>query len=314
MKMKGSFFIHCGIGCKKETWRAKVKKPVDYLYLKCSAGQSKRICVKEYQVAGIKALEVCSAVSDAWQDEHNRSGVRKFRRWKRKFNRVLSPYEVSSCAMNGDEQVMKALRIGNPGFLARKNELFLHGTYIFEHLALRTTEGGREKLLVYLESENWKSQEIKDLLWMAKDYYEDIVLAGKHTSAYEDVMIRIFEDCGLVVSIVDFQHANMQTYDGVLFLVEKWHGSYLEKICFRRAYVVSEYEENGSVCRKAARGTVTEQPVCFSGLCYERDGKKIPYPMAVDLYFQNPVFCDKKDISFVAIYRLECYNNNNSIM
>ncbi|MCM1181136.1 MAG: hypothetical protein NC347_12820 [Clostridium sp.] len=291
-----------------------MKKPVDYLYLKSSPGKSKRICVKEYQVAGIKVLEVYSAVSNAWQDEKNRSGVRKFRRWKRKFNRVLSSYEVSSCAMNGDEQVMESLRIENPGFLARKNELFLYGTYIFEHLALRKMKGGREKLLIYLESENWKSQEIKDLLWMAKDYYEDIVLAGQNTSAYEDVLTRIFEDCGLVVSIVDFKHAKMQTYDGAFFLVEKWHDSYMEKICFRRAYVVAEHEESGAVCRKVARETVTEQPVCFSGLCYERNGKKIPYPMAVDLYFQNPVFCDKKDISFVAIYRLECYNNNNSIM
>lgn len=301
---------HCGIGCKKGAWQAKVKKPVDYLYLKWSADKLKRIRVKEYNVAGIKVLEVQSAIPKAWLSEEGRFGAGKFERWKRRLKRALRSYEISSCAVNGDEHVLQALQIENIGFLARKNELFLYGTYIFEHLALRKMKGERERLLIYLESENWKSQEIKDLLWIAKDYYEDIVLAGKNVAAYEDIMTQLFEDCGLVVSTVDLKNAEMKAYDGVFFLVEKWNFSYMEKICFQRAYAVAEYEESGTVCRRVVKGkAVIGKQVCFSGLCYEWNGKKIPYPLAVDLYFQNPAFCDKKDISFVAIYRLECYNN-----
>ncbi|MDE6434038.1 MAG: hypothetical protein K2L07_07380 [Lachnospiraceae bacterium] len=287
-----------------------MKKSVDYLYLKWSADKLKRIRVKEYNAAGIKVLEVQSAIPKAWQSEESRFKAGKFERWKRRLKRAIRSYEVSSCAVNGDERVLQALQIENIGFLARKNELFLNGTYIFEHLALRKMTGEREKLLIYLESENWKSQEIKDLLWIAKDYYEDIVLAGNNVAAYEDIMTQLFEDCGLVVSTVDLKNAEMKAYDGVFFLVEKWNFSYMKKICFQRAYAVAEYEESDNVCRRMVTGkAVTEKPVCFSGLCYEWNGKKISYPLAVDLYFQNPAFCDKKDISFVAIYRLECYNN-----
>lgn len=311
--MKGSFLFYCGIGCKKESWQAKVKKPVDYLYLKRNTDKLKRICVKAHHVAGIKVLEVCCAISKERQNEKSRCKTGKPGHWEKKLKRALRSYDVSSCAVNGDMDVLQALHIKNVGFLARKNELLLHGAYIFEHLASRKTPELREKLLVYLESENWKGQDVNDFLWIAKDFYEDIVLAGKNVSVYEDVVKQLFEDCGLVISVTDLENAQTKRYDGVLFLVEKWDFCYMKKICFRRAYVVAEYEDSSVFCRRMVRGkTEKDIPVCFSGLCYEWNGKKIPYQLVADLYYQNPVFCDKKGISFVAIYRLECYNNNNN--
>jgi len=284
-----------------------VKKPVDYLYLKWNAGKLKRACVNEYQVAGIKVLEVCSVIPKEGRNEKSRCKAGRFEHWRRRLKRILTPYDLSSCVINGDAEVLQALQIKNVGFLARKNELLMHGAYIFEHLAFKKVPRQREKLLIYLESENWKNQEIYDLLWIAKDYYEDIVLAFRNLSGYEDIMAQIYEDCGLVVSVLDFKKAEAGMYDGVLFLIEKWNSRYAEKICFRRAYVTAEYEDSSSTIRKMVRA-VTEEPVCFSGLCYEWGSKKIPYPLAVDLFYQNPEFCNKKEISFVAIYRLECYN------
>ena len=42
----------------ERVWKRKVKKPVDYLYLKWGEKEFGRICVKECNVAGMNTLEI----------------------------------------------------------------------------------------------------------------------------------------------------------------------------------------------------------------------------------------------------------------
>lgn len=282
-----------------------MKRPIDYLYLQFSAVVRKRICVKERILAGIRMIEVCIPEKEKMRWQNNRWKERQLMRWKKRLKRKLSSYELCPCAIGGEPTVLQVLGMENAGFLARKRELLSQAGSIFKQLSSKPLPGIRKKLLFFLESGKWTAQELYDMLSIAKNYYEDIFLACKNVLQYENTVKSMFEECGLVISVEEIKNARTGIYDSVIFLVEKWDFCCAEGICFRRAYIVAEWEE-GSFCRRMVREKAeTEIPVFFSGLCYECNNKKIPYQIAVDLRYQNQSFCEKNDISPVAIYRLD---------
>lgn len=291
----------------------KVKKPVDYLYLKWGKMRAGRICIKERNIAGLNTLEICISPLKQIKGEISTWEKGRAQRWKKKMKRNLKrklrSYDISSCAVNGDWNIRKAFCMGNTGFYARKNELLLQGRYIFEQVCAGWKKNVRRKLLIYLECEKWSVKEIHDLLWIAKNFYEDIILASENQAEYEDMLICLFEECGLVVTPINLKEAKTELYDSVLFLVKKWQSYYPDNIRYGRAYMVAEQEEMENWYRQKVQGSrVTDVPVCFGGLCYEYHNKKIPYQLAVDMHYQKTAFCHKNGISFIAIYRLECYN------
>lgn len=296
----------------ERVWQRKVEKPVDYLYLKWGEKNFGRICIKERNVAGMNTLEISFVSSGRKKGETDIWREQEAERWKKRLKRKLRPYNLESCVVNGDWRLLNVFGMENVGFKARKKELLSQGMFIFKQLCPKREKGMRGKLLIFLESEAWETQEIYDLLWIAKNYYEDIILASENVSMYKEILACLFEECGLVVTTINLRRTGMEIYDSALFLVKKWQLWYSEKICYQRAYVVAEWEEPKVWFRRKVKGDmVTDVPVCFSGLCYECNGRKIPYQFATDIFYQNSAFYDKKGISFVAIYRLECYNNNN---
>lgn len=310
--MRKFFFDSTWNRLLERVWQRKVKKPVDYLYLKWGEKEFGRICVKECNVAGMNTLEISFVPSGRKKGETDIWGEREAEQWKNRLKRKLRFYNLESCVVNGDWSLLNAFGIENVGFKARKKELLIQGMFIFKQLCPRREKETREKLLIFLESEAWEPCELYNLLWIAKNYYEDIVLASENISVYKETLACLFEECGLVVTTINLKKAEMEIYDSVLFLVKKWQLWYTEKICYRRAYVVAEWDEPKVWLRRKVKGDmVTDVPVCFSGLCYECNGRKIPYQFATDIFYQNSAFYDEKGISFVAIYRLECYNNNN---
>ena len=281
-----------------------MKKPIDYLYLQFDAAAKMGICVKERNLAGIKILEVCIPEKEKVRWQSNQWEEKKIARWKKGLKRKLSSYELSSCAINGEAVILQVLGMENAGFLARKKEMLSQAVYIFKHLSSKQLPGMRKRLLFFLESGKWTFQELYDLLSIAKNYYEDIVFASENVLHYKNIVKSMFEECGLVISMEELKNARMGVYDSVIFFVKKWDFGCAENICFRRAYVIAEWEE-GKVYRRMVREeAVTEIPVFFAGLCYECNNKKIPYQAAVDLCYQNQRLCEEKNISFMAIYRL----------
>lgn len=282
-----------------------MKKPVDYLYLKCEPGKKRGISVKAGYAAGIRMLEVCISEKKLERIE-KRMRSRPFEKWKKDFVRALHSYDVSDCAINGDHIILQVIGAENVGFFARKEELLSQGRYILEQLR-QASAAGRKKLLIFLESGGWKLQELYALLLFAKDYYEDITLAVEEESIGDSLAASLFEECGIVITVSDLNNVVKEGYNSVIFLVAEWNPRYSRILSFQSAYVLAE-QEGGGLERRTGAGKAQGMSVCFSGLSYMCNGKKLPYQPVVDLYYQNRTFYDKIGISSVAICRLECYN------
>lgn len=289
----------------------KMKQPVDYMFLRIEGSGRRRIQVERQNIAGIQVLMVAIPIHKK-ELLKKRLSEKYLNKLKKRLYRKLRSYPLSACAVSGEEIFQRCLLDERTGFKARKTELLMRGDTILKYLRLKGEKNKRQRLLVYVESRNWKESELYEIIWMAMNDYEDVVISCEDFAGFADMAGKLFEESGLMVSFIDMQSVKMEHFDCVIFLVWEWGDRYREGMDFERAYVVAEQDNSLNKIRRMKReskeGRRRDNRECYSGLCYECNKKKISYQMAVDLLYQKPDFCEKIGISSVAIYSLECYN------
>ena len=79
---------------------------------------------------------------------------------------------------------------------------------------------------------------------------------------------------------------------------------------FYNAYLVLENE--GTQFRRSymeylgtEKRTGEKRERLYAGFVYEKGGKRLPYQMSVNIFYQNPVLYQDFNISIVAIYGIE---------
>lgn len=274
------------------------KKKIDYIYFRKSVPKRRRVRFFEKQEAGISILEA-EVMSDLKE--------KMLKRMKKGFKR----YQLDHVVVGADGEMSEQLGIQDGLFQARKKELIEHQELIFRHMKTDAGINRRSSAMIVLESRKWKKKEILALLVTAKDYFEELsVFSEEDYIDTGQLAESLYEEWGVVLHILKKGEEPEQKQDFILFLLEEWNKEIVVQYRFCNAYLVLEAE-----CRRFGRDRIerldTEKEHCigkrrlYAGLVYEKEGKRLSYQMAVDIFYQNPVRYQDFNISIVAIYLIE---------
>lgn len=260
-----------------------------------------------------KRIEVREKVFDDFRMVQVAYGMGNLEQEEARIMKKLRRYDLSYCAMTSLEKDTRLFGLSKLQFLARKNEFVLRSKLIFESISARQRGEKRKCCLMFVEDENWSQRELLLVLEQAKQYYEDFIFIGDCDVLLQSVASFLFDEWGIAVEIGTQDLFGKLHVDFALFLVKEWDGNRFLDLFFDQAYVVAENECNivrneeklWHLREEENRMVEENSRYCYSGLQYLCDAKIIPYSVAVDCFFQIPVFCAKKKISCVAIYCLE---------
>lgn len=276
----------------------KEKQKIDYIFFVKKSSKGKRLHFQIKQEAGIVVLQV------------ETMPVLKERMIK-KIKRRLKKYQLRHIVMDADKEMSKWLELDDLLFQARKQELLRNSGLIFRQLKNAGATAVRRSILVVLESRKWSHKDILSLLTTAKDYYEDInIVFEEDYIGVDQITETLYEEWGVVLHVLSKEEAFQKKQDSVLFLLESINRNRITKYQFSNGYVTADMEEN-EMPRKRIERLVTEDiqrngvKLLYSGFAYEREGKRVPYQMAVNIACQNPLLYQEISISIVAIYRIE---------
>lgn len=229
----------------------------------------------------------------------------------KKIKRGLKKYQLNHNVIGADNEMAAQLEIEELLFQARKRELLQNKEKILCQMKNMGAQEGRNSVLFVLNSRKWSHKDILSMLLTAKDYYEDInIVLEWDYIGIEQFVETMYEEWGVVLHVVQREEVFMSKFNLVLFLLEKWEKQVIEQYEFRGAYMVLDMEDV-RLKRKYTeewgekeRGGLKKKSL-YSGLAYEKEQKKIPYQMAVNIACQNPILYSEFSLSAVAIYRLE---------
>lgn len=177
---------------------------------------------------------------------------------------------------------------------------------------LSCSEKSGSSLLIVAGSRYWNKHELKAIIRNAKDYYEHFFVENKcGLLCLEDLAEEIYEEEGIVLTIITKKEEKMRKYHFVCFLLEEWDEEVVRSYYFFQGYAIVENEENLKRLKKCdVLKKIHDLPnnIVYSGLVYQGKNGILPYQMAVNLLCQNPIISEKIGLSFVAIYSVECYN------
>lgn len=289
------------------------KERIDYIYFNCREAKRERIDFREGDMAGISVVEVtlCKRLSQKKKRKENGDDKGKIDEKKefmtkkilKKIEKKLRNYGIKGSVLGAEEKTAQQLNMEDLLFQARKMELMRQRKFIFEKLRVEEREG-RSSMLLVLDSLKWNSQDVLSILLTAKDYYEDIYITVKQDFAgIGRIVDCLYEEWGVVLHVC-LKEMEIQSleYDFVLFLLETREKQIVKKYMFHKAYIVMDTEEG--IIRKKEKRYNDTWGCLYSGLLYEKQHKQIPYQMAVNIAYQNPILYSEFHVSFIAIYRV----------
>lgn len=220
-----------------------------------------------------------------------------------------------------NERMVRDFDIPNILFEMKKQELLENKTSIIEYLRRQLGKEKRKKFLLTIESEKWNQNEIREILQMVKNHYENIYIYNRTGILDTDDLAKFFyEEYGLVLHFIDDLQMRKLKIDTALFLVKYWKEERVMACC-HNGYVVAEFDNHQKRRRKRLhdmRNTkeyiIEEKKEIYMGFVHSYCGKQIPYELAVTMknhvYLQHLLKLNKpqNEISIVAIYGAEWYN------
>lgn len=283
----------------------EMRERIDYIYFHCRKAGKDKINFRKVEIEGIGVIEITLLKKETSGKKRKSDREKNFftERVLRKMERKLEKYQIPNAVLGADEKTAKLLDIEDLLFQARKAELLHRKNYILRHLKT----GGKEKrksMLLVLESKKWNARDILSILSTAKDYYEDInVILEEDTVGISRIAECLYEEWGLVLHICSREaEIKISEYDFVLFLLRKWKRQTIRRYTFCKAYIVMDTEEG--IVRKVEAECEDSCGSIYSGFQYEKQHKPIPYQMAVNISYQNPLLYTEFNVSFIAIYRV----------
>lgn len=284
---------------KTECMKRKSENP-NYIYFTGKQGRWNKINFEEKNIAEINVLEVILYGKEKTKAEFQTKHLKRVQRKLRK-------YDLKNCVVGAEEEMAELLEMEDLLFQARKLEFLRYREVIFKKLKKEGKEGKRSSMLLMVNSSKWNTQDILTILVTAKDYYEDIMVVMKEEYFdAEQLQNVMYEDWGVMLHFI--KEEERKEADFGLILSEECEKDIYQKAFLKVSYQIAERESGKVKRRKLLRLTVEKEPKngsIYSGLVYEREGRRIPYRMGVNIAAQNPALYDKFHISAVAIYEQE---------
>ena len=274
------------------------KQRIDYIYFVKSLSKRGKARFLMEQEAGITVLQVETASS------LKEKTIKKMRRGFKK-------YQIDHVVAGADREMSKALELEELLFRGRKQELLENRRLLFQNMKTMRNPNERSSVLFVLKSRKWSRKDILSLLITAKDYFEDLYIALEEDFIETDQLEKIlYEEWGIVLHILENGDMPKEKQDFVLFLLEEWDMRMMMQYRFYNAYLVLENE--GTEFRRSymeylgtEKRTGEKRERLYAGFVYEKGGKRLPYQMAVNIFYQNPILYQNFNISIVAIYGIE---------
>lgn len=274
------------------------KQRIDYIYFVKSLSKRGKVQFLMEQEAGITVLQVETASS------LKEKTIKKMRRGFKK-------YQIDHVVAGADREMSKALELEELLFRGRKQELLENRRLLFQNMKTMRNPNERSSVLFVLKSRKWSRKDILSLLITAKDYFEDLYIALEEDFIETDQLEKIlYEEWGIVLHILENGDMPKEKQDFVLFLLEEWDMRMMMQYRFYNAYLVLENE--GTQFRRSymeylgtEKRTGEKRERLYAGFVYEKGGKRLPYQMSVNIFYQNPVLYQDFNISIVAIYGIE---------
>lgn len=274
------------------------KQRIDYIYFVKSLSKRGKVQFLMEQEAGITVLRVETASS------LKEKTIKKMRRG-------LKKYQIDHVVAGADREMSKALELEELLFRGRKQELLENRRLLFQNMKTMRNPNERSSVLFVLKSRRWSRKDILSLFITAKDYFEDLYIALEEDFIETDQLEKIlYEEWGIVLHILENGDMPKEKQDFVLFLLEEWDMRMMMQYRFYNAYLVLENE--GTQFRRSymeylgtEKRTGEKRERLYAGFVYEKGGKRLPYQMSVNIFYQNPVLYQDFNISIVAIYGIE---------
>lgn len=274
------------------------KQRIDYIYFVKSLSKRGKVRFLMEQEAGITVLRVETASS------LKEKTIKKMRRG-------LKKYQIDHVVAGADREMSKALELEELLFRGRKQELLENRRLLFQNMKTMRNPNERSSVLFVLKSRRWSRKDILSLFITAKDYFEDLYIALEEDFIETDQLEKIlYEEWGIVLHILENGDMPKEKQDFVLFLLEEWDMRMMMQYRFYNAYLVLENE--GTQFRRSymeylgtEKRTGEKRERLYAGFVYEKGGKRLPYQMSVNIFYQNPVLYQDFNISIVAIYGIE---------
>lgn len=274
------------------------KQRIDYIYFVKSLSKRGKVQFLMEQEAGITVLQVETASS------LKEKTIKKMRRGFKK-------YQIDHVVAGADREMSKALELEELLFRGRKQELLENRRLLFQNMKTMRNPNERSSVLFVLKSRRWSRKDILSLFITAKDYFEDLYIALEEDFIETDQLEKIlYEEWGIVLHILENGDMPKEKQDFVLFLLEEWDMRMMMQYRFYNAYLVLENE--GTQFRRSymeylgtEKRTGEKRERLYAGFVYEKGGKRLPYQMSVNIFYQNPVLYQDFNISIVAIYGIE---------
>lgn len=297
------------------------KKSVDYIYLTKGPNNQNRVYFYEKEWSGIRLLQI-EVREKRKRIRKKEEGLKKRKKRieeknRKRIKKRLQNYDIEQSVIGADEKMSEEFQLKELLFRARKQELLMNRERIFDWFTVRIPKDTvdskvsrtRSTMLLVLGSSQWNYEEVLSILLAVKDYHEELyIVHGRDDIGIDSIIQKLYGDWGIVLHVVSEKVARAQKMDFILFLLEKWDWSKLKKYQYDNAYIVAEVEKDNLVRKNIEMLTEKKQVGntgnVYSGLVYERQGKRIPYHMAVNIACQNPIFYKEFAISIVAIYCL----------
>ena len=281
----------------------------DCIYIEQINGKENKLKVIKKEIANVKMVKIQQLVCEK-RKGFSAIAERRAKRKKQQLQKIIKKHCGENTIVVTNEQIVKEWNLPNLSFEARKQEWMDYQKEILQYFQGKPSaqKNDRKTFLLVLDSVCWTQKDIMNILLEIKNYYEDVYIVLQTTIVdIEQITEAIFDECGLVLHVLQQDAAKQKKVEAALFLLGQWDEG-VKEYSFGDGYVVAEWEHGlhrlrKNLCVQSGNGQL------YAGFVYEKENYPIPYDLAVALthsyMFRRNQIKQEFRISIVAIYGVE---------
>ncbi len=289
----------------------------NYIYVERRYSDNDKLEVEQKEVSGRYVVKIYQNIKKTQKKFLNLNPKFRKKRDDRKLFKTLRKYANEESVLMADKNLTEYFDIPNVAFEMRKNEMKNHIDEILQFFQIISNGFlERRKFLLVVESDYWSYSEVQNVIWCAKNYYEDIYVIVKETIGNQ-LKDFFYDEYGVMIHIIEKEDVKNVQVTTIWLLLKEWEDCVWE-YSFENGYVVAEWENS---MRRQRKKMITlnqrkeislkkmSEKSLYSGFSYEIRKMKIPYEIAVlianEAENRHRLKTEGNPISIVAIYSIE---------
>ncbi|MGN0437009.1 MAG: hypothetical protein ACI4F4_00680 [Lachnospiraceae bacterium] len=287
------------------------RKKIDYISFRWEKSRAVRIILNENQLFGVTVLHII------FKNSYD-CDKKRWQRELKKVKRKIRKYDYTNARIHMDEKMEAVFEKTGLAYISRKNELLENAREILTTLR-GESNGTRREVLFVLGKDLLTLVELKQLLLIAKDLYEDItVYVEDNITLYDNVFSYMENEWGVVVNRVVSQDKLKPRYESGICIAHDFDTLKTLACVIANCYALFGksvlYEKNNRGINEKNRlqnkhmYNRQQYKHLYMGYEYYMGHQLLPYEMAVDLLYQyeNNYQNNKFQPTFVAICEVKC--------